>query len=49
MGSKISSFGKTADGKEVSLITLVNKNGMGIEVTNYGATLVAVTVAELTM
>ncbi len=46
MGSKISSFGKTADGKEVSLITLVNKNGMGIEVTNYGATLVAVTVAD---
>ena len=46
MGSKISSFGKTADGKEVSLITLVNKNVMGIEVTNYGATLVAVTVAD---
>lgn len=46
MGSKVSGFGKTADGKEVSIVTLVNKNGMGMEVTNYGATLVAVTAPD---
>lgn len=46
MGSKVSSFGRMADGTEISLVTLVNKNGMGIEVTNYGATLVSVTVPD---
>ena len=46
MGSKVSNFGRTADGKEVSLVTMVNRNGMGIEVMNYGATLVAVTVPD---
>ncbi len=46
MGSKVSSFGRLADGTEVSLVTLVNKNGMGVEVTNYGATLVSVTVPD---
>lgn len=46
MGSKVSSFGRMPDGTEVSLVTLVNKNGAGIEVTNYGAALVAVTVPD---
>lgn len=46
MGSKVSSFGRMADGTEASLVTLVNKNGMGIEVTDYGAALVAVTVPD---
>ena len=46
MGCKVSGFGRTMDGKEVSIVTLMNKNGMGIEVTNYGAALVAVTVPD---
>lgn len=46
MGIKVSRFGKTKDGKEVSIFTLMNGNGMGIEVTNYGATLVAVTTQD---
>ncbi len=46
MGSKISSFGRMEDGRGVSLVTLMNENGMGIEVTNYGAALVAVTVPD---
>ncbi len=46
MGRKVSSFGRTMEGEEAFLVTLVNKNGMGIEVTNYGASLVAVTVPD---
>ena len=46
MGIKKSRFGKTRDGKEAAIITLMNQNGMGIEVSNYGATLVAVTVPD---
>ena len=35
------SFGKTADGKEVELYTLLNSNGMEIEITNYGGIVVS--------
>lgn len=41
MGIKISSFGKLSDGREAKLITIANANGMTIELTNYGATLVS--------
>lgn len=37
-------FGKTADGREFSLYTLTNKNGMSITLTDLGATLVKVLV-----
>lgn len=46
MGIKTSSYGQTADGKQVTLVTAVNSNGMGMEVMDYGATLVAVTVPD---
>lgn len=46
MGIKTSTFGKTASGEEAALVTLVNKKGMSIEVTNYGATLVSVSVPD---
>ena len=46
MGMKISDFGKLADGRETKLVTIANKNGMSIEVTNYGATLVSVVVPD---
>ena len=44
MGVKVSSFGKIPSGKETCLFTLINKNGMCMEVTDYGATLVSVMV-----
>lgn len=44
MGVKISSFGKIPSGKETALFTLINKNGMCLEVSDYGATLVALRV-----
>ena len=46
MGMKISDFGKLADGREAKLVTIANKNGMSIEVTNYGATLVGAVVPD---
>ena len=46
MGIKVSNFGKTADGKQAYLYTVVNKNGVGMEVSNYGATLVSITVPD---
>ncbi|MDD6101629.1 MAG: galactose mutarotase [Clostridiales bacterium] len=36
------SFGKTADGKRATLYTMVNKNGMSVSVTDYGATIVSI-------
>ena len=48
MGIKTSIYGQTADGKQVTLVTAVNDNGMGMEVMDYGATLVAVTVPDQT-
>lgn len=39
-------FGMTADGKEVSLFTIVNKSGMTAKVTNYGAILISLLVPD---
>lgn len=44
MRMKQSGFGRTPAGEEVFIVTLVNEHGMGMEVTNYGAALVSVTV-----
>lgn len=44
MGIKISKFGKLKDGREARLVTIANANGMTIEVTDYGATLVSAVV-----
>lgn len=44
MGIKISDFGKTIQGVQTHLYTVVNKNGIGMEVSDYGASLVSVTV-----
>ncbi len=38
------SFGKLADGQPVDLYTLTNSHGMTVEITNYGATVVAIKV-----
>jgi len=35
------SFGKTTDGQEAELYTLLNSNGVGIEITNYGGIVVS--------
>lgn len=42
------SFGKTADGTEVSLYTIKNDNGFAAEVTNFGAILVNLFVPDKT-
>ena len=39
-------FGKLSDGREISLFTLKNKNGMEIRVSDYGAVLVNVFVPD---
>ena len=39
-------FQKTIDGKQTDLYTLVNDNGMGMKVTNYGARVVALCVPD---
>ena len=46
MGIIRSKFGNTAEGQKVSVITMVNKNGVGVELTEYGATLTALTVPD---
>lgn len=43
---KKSVYGKTSKGEEAHLITVVNGNGMSMEVMDYGATLVSVTVPD---
>lgn len=40
------SFGKTKDGREASLYTLENRNGMAVSVTNYGVNIVTVIVPD---
>lgn len=40
------SFGKTKDGREASLYTLENQNGMAVSVTNYGVNIVTVIVPD---
>jgi aldose 1-epimerase len=39
-------FGKLADGQSVDLYTLNNAHGMTVEITNYGATVVAIKVPD---
>ncbi|MDO4634045.1 MAG: aldose epimerase family protein [Eubacteriales bacterium] len=46
MGIKISDFGTLPDGRKAKLFTLANTHGMTIEVTDYGATLVAAVVPD---
>jgi len=46
MGIKTESFGQTRDGQAVSLVTMTNGKGLCAEVTNYGATLVAMRVPD---
>ena len=41
-------FGKSAEGKEISLYTLSNDQGMKAEITDLGATLVRVLVPDAT-
>jgi aldose 1-epimerase len=45
-GMQQKSFGKTRDGQEANLYILTNKNGMQAAITNYGATLVLVSVPD---
>jgi len=39
-------FGKTADGREIDLYTLTNKNGVEIGIMNYGGTIVSIRVPD---
>jgi aldose 1-epimerase len=40
------SFGKTADGREATLFTVTNDNGMSVSVTDFGATVVKICVPD---
>ena len=40
------SFGKTSDGKEATLYTLTNKNGMKVSFCDYGAVIVSIVVPD---
>lgn len=46
MGVVRSEFGKTADGKDISLYTVTNDNGTVMKVTDYGAILVSLFVKD---
>jgi aldose 1-epimerase len=46
MSIKTESFGKTADGRAVSLYTLTNPNGLRARITNYGGILVSLDVPD---
>jgi len=39
-------FNKTLEGKQTKLYTLTNKNGVKVEITNYGATIVSIHVPD---
>ncbi len=43
---KKEAFGKTADGQEVSLFSLENKNGVIVKITNYGGTITSILVPD---
>lgn len=45
-GLAYASFKKSLDGKETSLYTLTNKNGMEVAITNYGAKIVSLLVPD---
>ena len=44
--TKKSSFGKTPDGEAVDLYTLTNKNGVEVQITNYGGSVVSLKVPD---
>ena len=46
MSVMVSTFGKTSDGREISLYTISNQQGMQVSVTNIGAALVKVVVPD---
>jgi len=46
MEVKKESFGKTAEGQNVDIYTLTNKNGMTVKIINYGATVVSLTAPD---
>lgn len=48
MSIKKHSFGKTKDGEEATLYTLINKNGMSVSFTNYGANIVNILAPDKT-
>jgi aldose 1-epimerase len=41
-------FGNTSDGKVATLYTLTNKHGMAVAITNFGATVVSITIPDRT-
>ena len=43
---RVGAFADTVNGKAVKLYTLRNKNGMAVEISNYGATLVSIHVPD---
>ncbi len=45
-GIRSQSFGKTSDGREVSLYTLKNASGMEVTITNYGGTITSIKVMD---
>lgn len=45
-GVKKSGFGKMPDGRAIELFTLTNRRGMQVEITNYGARVVAISVPD---
>jgi aldose 1-epimerase len=47
-GMKKQPFGKTPDGKEISLFTLTNKNDMEVTITNFGGIVVSMKVPDRT-
>jgi aldose 1-epimerase len=44
--NRVNAFADTLNGKKVKLYTLRNKNGMAVEISNYGATLVSIHVPD---
>ena len=44
--NRVGAFADTLNGKAVKLFTLRNKNGMAVEISNYGATLVSIHVPD---
>jgi aldose 1-epimerase len=46
MKVKTTTFGKLPDGREAMLFTLANKNGMTVKITNYGAIITRIEMAD---
>ncbi|SHO50724.1 aldose epimerase family protein [Anaerocolumna xylanovorans] len=46
MSIKKHSFGRTSDGEEATLYTLINKKGMSVSLTDYGANIVNIIVSD---